>query len=331
MTTTTFKLMLPTGECRRATFHGVPDKATLDFVTGADRDHAPTFVYRDSEGDKVLIKDSNDVTEAVRDARKSGTQCIKLYLQKGRSRCGAQAQSGTTTACARPRPKCGTPQWVFRGRPTPWAFARPTRRNPFHYVKLGLDSNEWSHIMQDVDTVLDSLFGSFAGEEEAATTTVEQGQSTDDHVDEKQQPSAGDASAMSAEAGETDNTTVDGEGKAQESIIVQKEEDEDATTTENITVEDAAPEEKTNDTSPVPTDEATAPEATFIVVEPEKAKVESEETTAANAGEDPAIIAKVQLLAEMGFDLPADIATNMIKELGGRMDLIVRALVANGK
>jgi len=40
---------------------------------------------------------------------------------------------------------------------------------------------------------------------------------------------------------------------------------------------------------------------------------------------------KLNLLKEMGFEIPKDVAQNMIRELNGRMDLIVRALVANQK
>lgn len=44
-----------------------------------------------------------------------------------------------------------------------------------------------------------------------------------------------------------------------------------------------------------------------------------------------AMSAKAALLRDMGFEIPLDVARNMVAEMGGRMDLIVRALVANSK
>merc|ERR1712224_1165903 len=46
---------------------------------------------------------------------------------------------------------------------------------------------------------------------------------------------------------------------------------------------------------------------------------------------DAELSAKVKLLRDMGFNLPTSVARNMIEEMGGRMDLIVRALVSNSK
>ena len=191
--------------------------------------------------------------------------------------------------------------------------------------------------MRDVNAVFGSLFcepesapesGSAGGDEgKAETTAGEQDQHNASPA--KQPPSCEDASA------ESDVVDV-----AQESMIAAQEA-EVATADEGTAAQKAALDEATKEASPVPGGEAAAPQATFVVIEAEKAEAEAEadeappavpeETGAAAAAEDADISAKVQLLAEMGFDLPADIAASMIRELGGRMDLIVRALVANGK
>lgn len=57
----------------------------------------------------------------------------------------------------------------------------------------------------------------------------------------------------------------------------------------------------------------------------------SEEASSFDSTDERAVSIKVKLLEEMGFNIPTSIAENLIKELGGRMDLIVRALVANSK
>merc|ERR1719223_200031 len=71
-----------------------------------------------------------------------------------------------------------------------------------------------------------------------------------------------------------------------------------------------------------PTEEAPAPQR-----EPKK----KAEDSAVDEPKPDAIDDKLKLLKEMGFELPQDVARNMIRELNGRMDLIVRALVANQK
>jgi len=64
----------------------------------------------------------------------------------------------------------------------------------------------------------------------------------------------------------------------------------------------------------------------------EEAKEESPAAPSPPAtSEEDDLGAKAALLRDMGFELPLDVARNMITEMGGRMDLIVRALVANSK
>merc|ERR1712070_608225 len=77
-------------------------------------------------------------------------------------------------------------------------------------------------------------------------------------------------------------------------------------------------------TSNAPVPAASSHSQEFTFVEREQPRADSE--TADSSGE---IERKAELLKEMGFNLPRDMAHNMIRKLNGRMDLVVRALVAN--
>jgi len=82
----------------------------------------------------------------------------------------------------------------------------------------------------------------------------------------------------------------------------------------------------TSAASTLPTTSPQPQECRFTFAEREQVSADSE-----SASSSDEIERKAELLKEMGFSLPRDVAHNMIKELNGRMDLIIRALVANSQ
>lgn len=327
------------------TFDHVPQKEEIDgLLQGAANDARPVFVYRDSEGDRVLIKDSQDVAEAVRDAHQSGAASVKLRVHRGgRSRCEPRQQPHASTkgSCGNPdtttskcaTTKCAMPQWLYRGRPTSWAYSRPASwGRTYHWrpchLKVGRGSNEWLHIMEGIDAIFEDLFG-VPPSEEAATTASEPEQSPlHDNLDHAEGSANPKETAEQSNAGQADEACHTEEATPAP-LNVAMEAKPEATF---VVVEPVTKVE--TETGPHSTAEA---EAGAEAEETEPAKALAEKIATSSAQQQVAtssvndVSTKVQLLEEMGFRLPKDIATKMIKEMGGRMDLIVRALVANSK
>lgn len=270
--TTTFKLFLPTGDCRRVTFDSVPELAAInelvDGMVEATSDRRQ-LTYVDSEGDRVVIKTSRDVTEAVHDAREAGAKTIKIYIRP-RDRCGANKNgdgSGNKKHPGARRFRAGP----WRGRCGRGLFAHPAEV-----------SGEWREIADVIGAIFPGLF-------------VAPSRDTDD-----------------ASNGHNDNT---------DEATTSTESTETSTQAEKRTPESA---EKSKPASQDPVQ--SVPGSDPAVNEQVESQVSSDAATV-----DKDLDAKATLLREMGFEIPLDVARNMISEMGGRMDLIVRALVANQK
>jgi len=321
MSPITFKFFSPRGDCRRVTYDDVPELATINDLVDSMVEGHRSLSYRDSEGDVVLLKTSRDVVEAVKDANDSGAKSIKVHIGLIRE-CPRKNETKSATAnnCNKNRNPCvGAGRRVNYQRPQ---WVRCWSRGLFgHPHRVSIDLEDISDELKEISKHLAPFFGIYihdadngADSEEAKKQAVERASSDSDHPPSK----------------DDEHSPV---SQPEESTQQVKETKKEASDFPSM--------------PPVPTIEegvvAENPDVSkgsgFIFVENEPQNDETEEVElkydAKDDDEDQskpgAMDDKLKLLKEMGFEIPQDVARNMIRELNGRMDLIVRALVANQK
>lgn len=286
MPTTTFKIFKPNGDCRRVTFDTVPELSALnEIVDGLVDQETRDLIYMDSEGDRIVIKSSRDVAEAVRDADATNAKTVKIWIR-------FHQKHGTAGPCGRGAARTNNKN---RRRCGGGLFAHP---GWVGHCGFSSDFNN------DVNEILGALFPGFF----------------------IHSPHHG----RNKESGNAESASSDGEAK------------EDSSNTTNDSKEDVTAAASTSQNYTHQSEDEKTPFVTPPVeAEQQDAKVEVKEVvkdtmpksdipSKASKGEDE-LKSKVTMLREMGFELPDEVARNMINELGGRMDLIVRALVANNK
>jgi len=334
MSPITFKFFSPRGDCRRVTYEDLPELATINELVDGMVEGRRTLSYRDSEGDIVLLKTSRDVVEAVKDAKDSGAKSIKVQIRLVREcprNTGSKAaavnenNSNHRNQCGAGRraSNCHRPQW---GRC--WSAGRGLFGYPHPRINIDLEG-----VSDEVDELVKHfapLFGIHMMNET-------------DGGGEKAKKAAGER----ASSGSQNQPPKEDEHPA------ASQPQETAQQVEETKTPDSAPATPVNESaaaspSPVPTIEesvkAENPDAsgfTFVENGPQDDKAEETlappepKQNATDVNDDQpkpdAMDEKLKLLKEMGFDLPESVAKNMIRELNGRMDLIVRALVANQK
>jgi len=339
MSPITFKFFTPRGDCRRVTYEDVPELATINELVDGMVEGRRSLSYRDSEGDVVLLKTSRDVVEAVKDANDSGVKSIKVQIRLVRECPRKNGSNAATAATANSsnnnnRNHCGNawrranyhrfgPQW---GR----CWSRGLFGHP-HRINIDLDGI--SEEVEEICKHFAPFFGIHVND-------------TDDNADQaekeaKKEPGERESSVSGTRSPKDDeHPPVSQSEETSEKVQDTKEAVPAPANPVNEPPAFASP-------SPVPTIEenvvagnshASASGFTFVESEPQnddetedveakqKAKDENDDQSKPGAMEE-----KLKLLKEMGFEIPQDVARNMIRELNGRMDLIVRALVANQK
>merc|ERR1712070_17878 len=278
MNPTTFKFYAPDGACRRFTFEAVPELAAVnelvDTLVESPVENRRLF-YLDSDNDRVVIKTSRDLVEAVRDVQSTGASSVKIHIRV-QPQVQHQRKTKTTTNGSRP---CRSWGWQYH-YPRSGLFVHPGTT-----WKLG---HQWDDIGADVLKDLNDIFPDFFRR--------------CDISNDERSTSPGAEAEKRAE----DPTPVNSEKKQ-----------EDAPTAPSTSTTDATAEE--SDESRAQVTSGNQPPGSS----------ESEPVTAAHEKEagisEDELTSKATLLKEMGFDIPVDVAKNMIVELNGRMDLIVRA------
>lgn len=335
MSPITFKFFNPRGECRRVTYEDTPGLATIDKLVDSMVQGRRLLTYRDTEGDFVLLKTSRDLVEAVSDAKTNGSKSIRVQIRLVRE-CPRNNKENATPAnnnnnnksssrnhCG-PRVNChrptGGPQWIRC-----WGqglFGHP------HRISLDLEG-----VADEVDDVF-KHFAPLFGIRVKHTGGADKAEARNEAAAERrasgtdEYPSK-DENEHSHEAQET-NKQVEETAKV-ESVASTPEDEAVPAPTIEATIEPQAASGEAgsgftfveNEQEGNEAEEAAAPE-------PERKATDNTTKDGEPTPED-AVDEKLKLLKDMGFELPKDVARNMIKEMNGRMDLIVRALVANQK
>jgi len=337
MSPITFKFFSPRGDCRRITYDVTPELATINELVDGMVEGRRLLTYRDSEGDVVLLKTSRDVAEAVNDARNSGAKSIKVQIRLVRE-CPRNSDSKATAANQNNRNKnhcggaarrsschrtAGAPQW---GR----CWSRGLFGHP-HRISVDLEG-----VSDEVEEIVKN-FGPFFG------IHVHNADEADQAKKEAAGESASDVHpSPKGESESTQETAGKGEDiPTAESVVTTPVDGAKIEAMETTPVKEAV---VTSSQVPTTIEESVAPENadvstsgfTFVENEPENDETEVAAPQTATRkkdqeGKPDPMDEKLTLLKEMGFELPQDVARNMIRELNGRMDLIVRALVANQK
>merc|ERR1712070_114357 len=151
MNPTTFKFYAPDGACRRFTFEAVPELAAVnelvDTLVESPVENRRLF-YLDSDNDRVVIKTSRDLVEAVRDVQSTGASSVKIHIRV-QPQVQHQRKTKTTTNGSRP---CRSWGWQYH-YPRSGLFAHPGTT-----WKLG---HQWDDIGADVLKDLNALFPKF--------------------------------------------------------------------------------------------------------------------------------------------------------------------------
>lgn len=261
--------------------------------------------YIDSEGDRVGIQSTRDVVEAVRDARLVRAPCIKIYIQSRRS--PGTKDGGKGKKCN--RPSCG-PSWDG------WSWASPR-----HSIYRQRSSHHGKEVVDLINSFGDLFFPGIR------LVTYH---TTDDTSDQHSDDSTTEAnSAQDGVKDADDKGTLTGEP-------VSFGEVSGASPSTTVNETDQVDEKQMAQTTPIHHEDVAAVDGTnFTFVERENDDVVARGKASSDVNKAKASVAeldsKAAMLKEMGFDIPVDVARNMIEEMGGRMDLIVRALVANNK
>jgi len=337
MSPITFKFFSPRGDCRRVTYEDLPELATINELVDGMVEGRRTLSYRDSEGDIVLLKTSRDVVEAVKDAKDSGAKSIKVQIRLVREcprNTGGKAAAATAANAnnSNHRNQCGAGRRANNCHRPQWGRCWSAGRGLFGYPhpRINIDLEGVSDEVDELVKHFAPLFGIHMMNET-------------DGGGEKAKKAAGER----ASSGSQNQPPKEDEHPA------ASQPQETAQQVEETKTPDSAPATPVNESaaaspSPVPTIEesvkAENPDAsgfTFVENGPQDDKAEETlappepKQNATDVNDDQpkpdAMDEKLKLLKEMGFDLPESVAKNMIRELNGRMDLIVRALVANQK
>lgn len=303
--TNTFKFFTPNGDCRRVTFYTVPDFDTvsklIDGFSDTKSSDRRQMSYVDSEGDHIIIESSQDLSEAAKDATESGKKTIKIQIHHQVTKGGNKASARRQRSCRVGGPFSLGPRYYHH------IFG-----NPFHTRVDVLDS---------VDELFDALFSQCS-----ASTSTGGVRSCDDKKDKSEEKDTTKQASSPQPKQEDVSTSNDTSRDVVANIDeIQKEEPPTITTTSSDFVHvDVQPNNDDSERQRAPasaaTDQAEATKGSSNHEDDDGVAIESVDYDA-----------KVRLLGEMGFDIPCDVAKEMISEMGGRMDLIVRALVANSK
>jgi len=395
----TFKLQSPHGICRRATFPSAPELSALAEVAESmvqANDHR--LLYRDSEGDWVLITSSSDVADTVKDAQHTGAATVKVYVRPCFKKHQKPQPSSTTGAAARSKPH-RRPCRVFASNPLGtwgglhrWALA-PFHQPPLRRSFVSFDHHDHGGTANDIEEIFDTVYRIFfpnedseaaaaeeskeskAEESKAEKTKADESKADESNADESNAVES-DADELNAEMSKTYRTTgtsshqndngadtggnqkkgateeIDdddhhndsdadsqkGLGQLREASQGHHQANASEVADEESNEEDAVPSTTTGRVgvnehgkpNPVAADDFVE----VVAPKPEEVQDHHETSTTTNSASTPegnSVDAKVKLLRDMGFEMPTGVARNMIKEMGGRMDLLVRALVANGK
>lgn len=301
MTAITFKIIKPNSDCRRVTFNAVPELAAInEVVDGLVDFDSRELVYVDSEGDRIIVKSSRDVQEAVRDAEATNAKTVKLWIRRNQAGAGRACGRGAAKASSkdnnqRQRPRCG------RG-----LFRHPG------WVQYGFEFND------DVADILEAFFPRCfisrphcekrtSDNDVPTSPTQDSGKDSNDSKNDSRDDSNTSSESPKGSASEAGTSSIDD----LKSEVNGAEEEQQVTT--------------------APLVEAKQHNATVHVDEVVEDAVPESDIPSQEQENENDLNSKVSMLREMGFDLPDDVAKNMIRELNGRMDLIVRALVANNK
>jgi len=147
----TFKLQSPHGLCSRITFPSAPELSALTKVAeNLVQGESNRLLYRDSEGDWVLITSSSDVAEVVKDAQQAGATTVKVHVRP----CSKKPQKSQPT---RPRPchiAAASPWGLSR-----WAWAPFYHQAP-HFSRsfVSFDHGAEKDIQEMVNAVCAAFF-----------------------------------------------------------------------------------------------------------------------------------------------------------------------------
>lgn len=330
MTACTFKLFKSNGDCRRVRFNDTPKldeiNRLIDGIVCASSEQR-SLTYIDSEGDRVIIKSPRDLCEALRDANESSAETIKLYISNHHYKryasqrpCNGDRDPPPQQQNQRQREGCGDGQRRPAGR-----CGRGRGSLFFHPFwgpvwGEGRGRSDWDLIAEDMTEVMSQLFPGFA---HCRAANEKKGEADEASKKPSEAPAAqegdGDNGALfekpdrDVQEGQRNPASVDvpaAEPQDEQAMDVPSDGENQDQDRPNGTVDKQNVDNHNPNSNPNPQHASpTIPSST--------------------SGND--VDVKANLLREMGFDIPLEVARNMIVELGGRTDLVVRALVANQK
>jgi len=352
----TYKVFSPAGDCRRVTFKSAPQFEQINEIVDTLVDtpsSACTLYYIDSEGDRVLISTTHDIAEATQDTVGSGhANTVKFYvaLTPAPDKSSHADTSGSNAAAKR-----GCP-WGPRlsRRPAackrfsrcagPWShmafYGRPPRVFQFTDTADSDAVSIFGELADDLAKIFPDFFISRARESNQKTKSCKSacGEETSHSAhDASSDSTAGSAAAAAPKTAQSSDTS-NSPSKADDTAASPR----DSSHADSLAEESSVPRDHIDTRSDAGSDrdalsgfvKVEAPAATLTNPHSSKAPISDADVAEQTSNDQVAQTGKdeddkVRLLREMGFALPESAARNMIREMGGRMDLIVRALVAN--
>jgi len=316
---TTFKFFSPNGDCRRKTFDRLPDlssvNAFLDGIENAPPVDCRLLSYIDSEGDRIVISTSQDISEAVKDADASGQKTIKVQIRR-------IAKGGSKTN--NPHSWCRTRSWQCHPH---WS----TSGHPIYGFHVGFRDN-----VNDLCDLINAFFPACAKDTKGKEKENAPANSpVDSSVDTTKKSAENEKSASHKD----DTTAGDKVGKdsaGYKNEASSPRRSDNSTHSENLNTRLEHQQHGQEDS----TRSSPAADSSFMFVDrqldngsesDDRGKATDDKVAAQPDSKHLDLDGKAKLLREMGFEVPLDVAKEMIAEMGGRMDLIVRALVTNNK